>query len=219
MNLFTSILATIVIAMVIWFAVTLQQADAPTQEDKFASNNMSYEQMSEAGYLLVAQRLESQQTQVKQIEPKPQTKQAKPKVVNQQPNNNVSIVGISDRIQLTEANITKLWQKLNNNNKLTQQLTSNRFTIYAIYHEFNADYSQANVVIGYNAPAMQGNQFNIPSGDKTMLLDTIPYSATAISQAWQHIDYSRPLKAVIEQHKFNNDKQTVSISVVYQEEK
>ncbi|MGI9276418.1 MAG: hypothetical protein ACR2PT_16435 [Endozoicomonas sp.] len=244
MNFPMSVLTTCLIAGIIWLGLVMQPTSPPTEFEKYSSATMDYETMSEAGYAMVAYGREaaaeyfdldgykalqkaavSTETAVK-VMAEPVSRNVsqpdstvKTSIVVQKPNSVVeskpeTIVGISREIKL--AAINDLWQEFSAQTALSKQLKSNNYTVFAVYTDFRRDFSMARVSIGYQDSAMKGERITLPGGEREPLLSAGRHNTSDIVSAWDKIDYSRSVKAVLERRDYRGDEETVAIFVIYQ---
>lgn len=253
MNFFISALSTVLLGLVVGFALTLQDAKPPTEFEKYSSANMDYGTMSEVGYAMAAfgrkstadyfeltdyqayeqiaaaelpeeQRQQTdaplqlaaaapEKTQSRAAD-KPKAKPStKPKSSSKANNWPKSVVGIRRTTELMKAET--VWQEFSNNKALSDQLDSYTVSVFAIYSDFNSDYSQATISIGYNKPGMNGNKYPIPTGDIKPLLKPSKYGNNDLFNAWQDIDYSRAVEAVVERRDYTQNSELTSLFVIY----
>ncbi|MBB6520734.1 hypothetical protein [Pseudoteredinibacter isoporae] len=260
MNFFISVLSTLLLGLVVGFALSLQKAAPPTEFEKYSSANMDYATMSEVGYAMAAFGRKStadyfeladyqayeqmaaadlpeeqrQQTDAplqlaaspapakSRTEDKPpaapQNKPAnkprvKPTSSSKASNWPSSVVGIQRTTALMKADT--VWQEFSNNKTLSNQLDSYTVSVFAIYSNFNSDFSQATISIGYDKSGMKGNSYPIPSGDITPLLKPSNYGNNDLFNAWQDIDYSRAVEAVVERRDYTQNSELTSLFVIY----
>ncbi|MCG7529816.1 hypothetical protein MHM98_00330 [Psychrobium sp. MM17-31] len=231
MRLSLSIVTTVIIAALVWLIMLWQPEDSWSDEyadyqtimtqvaaDYGYETATENEETNDATTATVAQTIEHQSNETessksRHIEVSPSTAHQAATMAN-----TTEIVGITRSIELQ--NINALWQEFGNISHLERALITSKFSIYAVYSEFNATYSQATVTIGYDRAALNdsaGISQRLPTGKKHMLLPQGHYSNFAIVDAWQGIDYRRGLVAVVEQRHFDGDIETVSLWAIYQE--
>lgn len=268
MNFFISVLSTLLLGLVVGFALSLQSAEPPTEFEKYSSMNMDYATMSEVGYAMAAYgrqpaaeyfelddyqaydnqaynnqaqghistpggKLEvqpqtpSQNTPIRS-EPQPdatphksrpmQVAQAEtPKLNTKLKHTNgwpKKVVGIQQETDLMKAQ--EVWQAFSEQSSLSNQLDSYTVSVFAIYSNFNSDYSQATISIGYDKPGMKGDSFAMPTGQTQSLLKPSNYGNNELINAWQDIDYSRAVKAVVERRDYTQNSELTSLFVIYQ---
>ncbi|MGB1297536.1 MAG: hypothetical protein ACPG8A_04630 [Psychrobium sp.] len=235
MRLSLSIVTTVIIAALVWLIMLWQPEDSWSDEytdyqtimaqvaaDYGYDTATENEETNDATAATVAQITEHQSIENESSKRRHSASQteASPPSVQQAATleNTTEIVGITRSIELQ--NINALWQEFGNISHLERALITSKFSIYAVYSEFNATYSKATVTIGYDRAALNGSagiSQRLPTGKKHMLLPQGHYSNFAIVDAWQGIDYRRGLVAVVEQRHFNSDVETVSLWAIYQE--
>ncbi|MGY0219332.1 hypothetical protein ACWJJH_18430 [Endozoicomonadaceae bacterium StTr2] len=123
------------------------------------------------------------------------------------------VVGINQRAELFS--VAKLWQTFSSDSQLTGQLRSNTFTVLGIYSDFNQQFTEAQVTIGFLNLPINGKRYTVPTGKQNLLLAKGNHSISTMTAAWNKIDFSRPIKAVLERRDFNGDQETVALSVIY----
>ncbi|MCV6620565.1 MAG: hypothetical protein OIF51_02310 [Cellvibrionaceae bacterium] len=254
MNFFVSALSTILLGLVVGFALSLQKAEPPTEFEKYSSANMDFATMSEVGYAMAAfgrestadyfelkdyqeyvqlaqndhakalnasdapqvaaseaqaSKAEAPTMQLAQVE-RPAKPKAKPSLKDWPK----SVIGIQRSTELI--NVEKVWQEFASNSALSDQLDSYTVSVFAIYSDFNSDYSRATISIGYDKPSMKGEQQLIPKGKIETLLKPSNYGNNALLNAWQDIDYSKAVKAVVERRDYTQNSELTSLFVIYQ---
>lgn len=270
MNFFISVLSTLLLGLVVGFALSLQSAEPPTEFEKYSSATMDYNTMSEVGYAMAAygrkstaEYFELKDYQAYDSQERSRDKQskanAKPDVIAQTPNqiegesdlftselqkgralqvakvetakaetakpaqqakNSRSngwpkaVVGIKRESELMKA--ADVWQAFSEQSSLSNQLDSYTISVFAIYSNFNSDYSRATISIGYDKAGMKGNSHPIPAGKATTLLKPSNYGNNELINAWQDIDYSRTVKAVVERRDYTQNSELTSLFVIYQ---
>ncbi|WP_062270822.1 hypothetical protein [Endozoicomonas arenosclerae] len=227
-----SVLTTCLITGVIWLGLVFQKANPPTDFEKYSTLEMDPATLSDAAYSMAAYGREetikffnldnykkqlqltqsAQASEPKQIETASKPVVAKPAIKAVVESN--TIVGISKSIQL--ASIDGLWKEFLDQKALSGQLKSERFTIFAIYSDFNSQFSRARVSIGYFDKAMKGNRIDLPQGKQVPILKKGQHSMSAMVSAWDKIDYQRPVKAVVERRDYIGEQETISSFVIYQ---
>ncbi|GAA6150876.1 hypothetical protein [Pseudoteredinibacter isoporae] len=243
MNFFISVLSTLLLGLVVGFALSLQKAEPPTEFEKYSSANMDFATMSEVGYAMAAfgrqstadyfdlkdyqayeqmaaAELPEEQQQhsdapLQVATAAPEQNQAKPQAKPQSKGNNwpKSVVGIQRTTELMKADT--VWQEFSNNKTLSDQLNSYTVSVFAIYSDFNSDFSRATISIGYNKANMSGEHYPIPSGDIKTLLKPSKYGNNDLFNAWQDIDYSRAVEAVVERRDYTQNSELTSLFVIY----
>ncbi len=268
MNFFISVLSTLLLGLVVGFALSLQSAEPPTEFEKYSSATMDYNTMSEVGYAMAAYgrkstaeyfELKDYQAYDSQQKLRDKQSKAKPDVIAQTPNqiedeNDLftselqkgralqvaevetakaetakpaqqakssrsngwpkAVVGIKRESELMKA--ADVWQAFSEQSSLSNQLDSYTISVFAIYSNFNSDYSRATISIGYDKPGMKGDSFTMPIGETQSLLKPSNYGNNELVNAWQDIDYSRTVKAVVERRDYTQNSELTSLFVIYQ---
>ena len=211
MRLSLSIVTTIIIALIVWLIMLWQPPEswsdnAITYEDLLAHGTSSQYDIDTSVIKTGVSTTKNMSANVEVITPS----------IKQQ--NTLSIAGVNSRIALVD--IGALWIEFSENRHLERALSTNTFDVYAIYRQFNASYSVADVSIGYELAALNDSVTStqiLPAGKRYTLLAPGHYQNIDIVAAWENIDYRRGLVAVIETRHFNGDDETVSLQAIYQE--
>ncbi|MBO9490936.1 hypothetical protein J7384_11255 [Endozoicomonas sp. G2_1] len=130
----------------------------------------------------------------------------------------VELVGVSQRVALTQVN--QVWQSFRDNQHLLRALKSNQFDVYAVYRNFNNNFTEADLDIGYQRSALNDSvkvTASLPVGKRVQLLASGQHNDLTIASVWQNIDYSREIIAVIERHQIDAEQDLVSVDVIYQD--
>ncbi len=128
----------------------------------------------------------------------------------------LSLQGVSLETSLQPEAIANLWLEFADRYDLHRRLNKSRINSYAIYRNFNSDFSRALVSIGYNSTDLDGSgeiAIQLAENQYTELLSPAQHSAEKMATAWQDIDYTRELEAIVEQHALNSSGQVVASSL------
>ncbi|SFC12833.1 hypothetical protein [Pseudoalteromonas denitrificans] len=130
--------------------------------------------------------------------------------------NDLIIVGSSSTIDISE--VENFWLTLNKNTSLQNRVNKISPKTYTLYTDFNTNYSQAKVTIGYDIkdiePAIDKN-YKVPVGDYKIVLSPAKYSQEILFDTWEKLDYQRTIEAVLEEHIVNANGEIISVSVLY----
>lgn len=175
MKLFTSLLTTMVIAGAIWGAVLMQPVMAENSSDTEVSVNAE----KIPAKLQVTQQAQSKnKTYIRSV--------------------------VSQSISLDA--VAALWLEFED--KIIQQkdLPDTLDHLVVIYQNINQDFSHATVTIGFPVEASiqkDGYIELISSAQGQPLLSRGKHSKVEIANAWEGINFRKPVKAVIETHYLN----------------
>lgn len=239
MSFSLSVITTLLISAFVWLGVAFQPVTESTVFEKYASYNLSAEQTSAAAYSMITFGRKETSEYFQLDDPVLQVSGDvvvngvnRPKKTVTQPlqlaaakittskkqgkrtNTAQSIIGISRVIELGA--IDKVWQDFEAKIELSNQISSEKYTIYVVYSDLNADYSRAKVSMGFLDASMSGSKISLPTGKKISLLASGKHSANDIYQSWNKIDYNKSVKAVLERHDYSGTKEKISVSVIYQ---
>lgn len=222
MNLTMSIFTSIAIAVAVWFVVWLQPNamansalgnSAPMQDQPAAQS--SNHQTSSNTKAMTSVKKDKSEVSVKGIATSiVENTAVKPAT----PIKPVELVGVSQRVALTQVN--QVWQSFRDNQHLLRALKSNQFDVYAVYRNFNNNFTEADLDIGYQRSALNDSvevTASLPVGKRVQLLPSGQHNDLTIASVWQNIDYSREIIAVIERHQINGEQDLVSVDVIYQD--
>lgn len=123
-------------------------------------------------------------------------------VVDNKPNNYLR--GVTQTIALQ--GVPNLWDKfyarIDEANPIPQKVDR----IVVLYQAFNADFSEAEVTIGYptTAGAIASDLTKLPDiADAKLLLKEGKHNEAELTEAWQKIDFAKKPYAVVETHYLN----------------
>jgi hypothetical protein len=199
MNLPSSLVVTVIIVLGIWLAVVFQPQAASQVNGSFEPKSISAESIATAPQSEGA----SKAVPIAAVKPL-----------------GVAITGITAVISLSEVDV--LWEKLNADPQFMANLTTTTPTMYAYYRDFNADYSKANVSVGYKSGDIKLGglaQIVAHEGFYQTLLSPSFYEQAQLLSAWQKIDYQRSVVAVLEKHNVNEKGEInrSALSVLYKD--
>ena len=217
-----SIFTSIAIAVAVWFVVWLQPnamansalgSSAPMQDQ--AATQSSNHQMSSNTKAMASVNKDKSEVSVKGVATSiVENRAVKPAM----PIKPVEFVGVSQRVALTQVN--QVWQSFRDNEHLLRALKSNQFDVYAVYRNFNNNFTEADLDIGYQRSALNDSvkvTASLPVGKRVQLLASGQHNDLTIAAVWQNIDYSREIIAVIERHQIDGEQDLVSVDVIYQD--
>ena len=128
------------------------------------------------------------------------------------------INGISAHLPMTEVN--NLWQAFNNSQTLTNQLKKQPKAVYVLYQDFSADFSKAEITIGYASDLIrQPSELVALDNNYQNLLPRAKYSDGQLASVWRKIDYRKAISSVLEIHYLDDNNAVTSneVLVSYQE--
>jgi len=103
-------------------------------------------------------------------------------------------------------NVPSLWREFEKQLPLQENLPTSSDRFVALYKNFSSDFTQANVTIGVGLDQSESNNTSheLPStSNKQQLLPRGQYSAEDLENAWQAINFTKPIEAVVETHYIN----------------
>lgn len=209
MKLSLSIVTTIIIALVVWLIMLWQPPES------WSNDAVSYEKLLA---LTANNQTETMPSKKPASSSDTMVNASDVKQSNAFQQDTVDIVGLNRRISLVD--ISKLWREFTDKKHLERAISTDTFDVYAVFSQFNASYSVADVSIGYERAALNDSAVTtqtLPTGKRFTLLSQGHYSNVDIVAAWENIDYRRGLIAVIEKRHFSGDDETVSLQAIYQE--
>ena len=128
-----------------------------------------------------------------------------------------NLVGITQDISLKH--IDSLWGAFTNNAELHERVKFDKGSIYVLYRELNAGFDHARVTIGYDSGDVKGENkwVSVPQGEFEVLLDMGKHSASSLLNAWNGLDYSRQVEALVERHVIGDagDVTSAGLYVLY----
>jgi hypothetical protein len=200
MNLFASILTSIIIVLAVWLDAIYQPTAAyaetitPSTTIDVAENNAANE---------------SPLSQVKVISDKAQN--TIKKRVNSTPITSIS--GVQQNMLIS--NIDQLWYQFERNKKLHSKLKGYPSAIYVLYRNISKDFTRADITIGYSDLELKApmNITIVPNGNYQNAIAGNELSATQLEKAWQKLDFGQNVIAVIERHQLNKSADVVNVSM------
>lgn len=215
MNLPSSLFVTAVIFAVVWFAVAYQPGHEEAYAAAYEANGGYDPAMENASTAAVAgqQSTEEKNASVaKAVEPSRQPAPVAPESATYL--NGLSLEGETQRLAI--ASVDSLWTKFMGRSDLHSRLNRMRVDAYVLYRDFSADYSQAEITLGYSTSQLQGDgkvAARTPSGDYQEILAPGKHSQYVMGKAWDAVDFSKPVAAVLERHELNSSGVVVASSV------
>lgn len=120
------------------------------------------------------------------------------------------IRGVSDVIPLQDTQ--QLWQRFYTEIAASNSLPSDQ--LWVVYQGFDDNFTTAKVSIGYVVSGPANNDLlPLPQGSKQQILAKGDHSVDQLTQAWQGINFSKPIKAVVEIHYLNQHQLPTSSEV------
>lgn len=114
-------------------------------------------------------------------------------------------------------NVPSLWREFEKQLPLQENLPTSSDRFVALYKNFSSDFTQADVTIGVGLDQRESHSRSLvlPSTpNKQQILTRGQYSATDLENAWQEINFTKPIEAVVETHYINLLGQEVSSQLV-----
>ena len=121
-----------------------------------------------------------------------------------------TISGVTEQLLL--ADILQLWQQFNADSELHNKLTNQPNKVYVYYRGFSNNYQQANVTIGYDVALLQKPRLPvvIDTQEQEILLVAGEHGEAELAAAWNQIDYQALPQHVLEVHSLNPAGETTS---------
>ena len=121
----------------------------------------------------------------------------------------LSFFALVQRVNLNEDEITVAWERFNNHTTIHQSVSwlNTPVTLYAYYNNFNADFDQADLAIGYaNSTAVPGlEKVTIKTGKrKPFAMPNGLLSQAVWEEAWEKTG------VILEQYQLNADGKTLN---------
>ncbi|MFD2166159.1 hypothetical protein ACFSJY_07740 [Thalassotalea euphylliae] len=141
---------------------------------------------------------------------------AKVTYTNERKAETIKLVGLTERQAISL--VPSLWQRFQSTLSIQQHLKRNPKKVYVVYQNFSADYQTADITIGYDIKEFGGKHqpVNVQYTPHEVLLNKGRYGEFELAQAWQNIDYRRPVSKVIEIHHLSNSKpDSAEVFVIY----
>lgn len=112
--------------------------------------------------------------------------------------------GVTQTIPLKA--IDKLWNTFYEQSVANKSLPDSVKQLIVIYQNFNPDYSEAKVTIGYEAQSNNPDNVVIlfpPEKQMNVVLSQGKHTDEQLTDAWSKINFSKQVKAVVEVHHLN----------------
>ncbi len=208
MNLFTSILTSIIIVLAVWFGVIYQPTPAYAEiitpstveiiteskaSDNFKNSPVKSEPKAKEKYQ--STRLISASNSVKNNAP----------VAN--------IVGVSQEMLISD--IDKLWAEFSQNGSLHSQLSDYPTATYVLYRHISKNFTRADITIGYDSRELKSNSqlTSLPTGHYQTVITDSHLSSKQLEAAWKKLNFTKEVVAVVERHQLNKRAEVVSVSM------
>ncbi|KPZ70339.1 hypothetical protein AN944_02411 [Shewanella sp. P1-14-1] len=191
MNLFNSILTSVLIVILVWGAALFQSPDANALIQASPQPNKSITSNT--------------------IEPTSVDSNSTPAIkVNQQ----INIAGIRQNIAI--ADIHQLWQTFNDQAELHASLVVQPTKVFVLYSAMTNSFERADVTIGYDVKELKQhpNTYSIDTKNGDIILPEHPYTAAQLATAWEKIDYSKTVNFVLETHFLDNSGNATSTTML-----
>lgn len=212
MNLFASILTSIIIMLAVWFGVIYQPTPAyadiitPSTTEIIAESmaNDDVEEISEKSKL--------------KSEPKVKEKYQSTRLISK--NNSVknnapvaNIVGVSQEMLISD--IDKLWAKFSQRGSLHSQLSDYPTATYVLYRNISKSFTRADITIGYDSRELTSNSqlISLPTGHYQTVITDSHLSSKQLEAAWKKLNFTKEVVAVVERHQLNKRAEVVSVSM------
>jgi hypothetical protein len=116
----------------------------------------------------------------------------------------IELIGVSGRVALGATDMDALWQRFNQADVLHEGLKSDQeIQVFVLYEDFDSQYSSAQVTVGYSREALvaaKARAGNVPAGRYQVVLRD-SQDSSALLDVWQQLDFTRPIRAVLERHE------------------
>ncbi|WP_417436675.1 hypothetical protein [Idiomarina abyssalis] len=125
-----------------------------------------------------------------------------------------TIVGNSDTLDI--ADVGELWQAFNDNTALHARLKKAPTRVFVAYQYFSNDFKRARISIGYERKivSLADTGFSLKAGMHTQILAPAKHSPQEIEQAWQTLDYRRPIEQVIEEYQLTENNTLIASNML-----
>ena len=202
MNLFSSILTSILIIVAVWFTVIYQPTPAYAEMTTVSTTDVIAQSMLENESPVAMVKTNS----VQKIE-KTVTKSA----VNNAPVH--SILGVEQEILIS--NVDSLWSEFAQQNALHKKLIDYPSATYVLYRNISDDFSRANITVGYDSRELKGRLSGslLPKGQYQTVIADSRLSSEQLESAWKKLDFSKDILAVVERHQLNKRGEVISVSM------
>lgn len=131
------------------------------------------------------------------------------------------LIGVSGRVALDSGGMDDLWQRFNQATALQDGLKSDEgIQVFVLYEHFDPQYGSAQATVGYPREVLlnvEAGSGQVPAGQYQVLLRDSRESS-ALLGAWQRLDFTRLIRAVLERHDLAADGSVRAshVSVLYQ---
>ncbi|TPH18127.1 hypothetical protein [Litorilituus lipolyticus] len=200
MNLFNSILTSIVIVVIFWACAFFQTSIAHAIQHKEVGASLELSKKANA------EKVKVHKTALDNAE-----------LVNESITKIINFSGIKQRIYLEDT--PQLWQRFNSDTKIHKLLKQQPKQIFVTYSALSKDFKQADVAIGYNVIELSkfDSHHTIEMHRLKRLLAKGKYSDSALTDAWKSIDYNKAIDYVLEVHDLSNgtDIESTQLFVAY----
>lgn len=200
MNLFNSILTSLVIVAIFWGAALFQTNIAHAFETEKTSPVLAEEvKIKEAKKEVKKKQTSTTIAQISKADTKdPET---------------IHIAGIHQRIEL--ADIHFLWQKFSDRPELHKHLKHRPKKVYVLYQNINKNYQQAEVTIGYDINELSKftKHYSINTSQYTALLPAKKYDKKQLSEAWGKMNHHKAKEYVLEVHTLDKAGDVITSQV------
>lgn len=196
MNLFNSILTSLVIVAIFWGAALFQTNIAHAFEPEKTSPTLTKEVKTK-----------------EMVKKQKSTTIAQISKANIQKAETIHIAGIHQRIEL--ADIHFLWQKFSDRPELHKHLKHRPKKVYVLYQNINKNYQQAEVTIGYDINELSKftKHYSIDTSQYTVLLPASKYDKKQLSEAWGKMNHHKAKEYVLEVHTLNKAGDVITSQV------
>lgn len=203
MNLFASILTSIIIVIAVWFGAMYQPTSAyaemiiPSTTTETIKNTV--EVVTKNDSPLITLKVASNKTE---------------KAIKQRPDNTPVnfIAGVKRHMAIN--NIDQLWNDFESNEVLHAKLESYPTAIYVLYRNFSKNFKNADIIIGYNNRELnvQHDTVALPKGRYQTVTNGSKLSSKQLAKAWDKLDFSQDV-VIVEKHQLNRNADVINISM------
>lgn len=202
MNLFVSILTSIIIVTIVWLGVIYQ----PSSTDiDIITSDQAHEiakEISAGTAPFIAKKTNAVKSDVKPVDYNMPVR---------------SVFGVEQHMKIND--IAQLWSKFYRDQALQSKLDDYPTAAYVLYRNISKDFKYADITIGYRSDELNNKPTGalLPIGYYQTVLTASGITSTQLLKAWQKLDFSREVIAVVERHQLNKsaDVTSVSMQVIY----